>query len=125
MRLFAAGDSQLAFAHNVPAAPQAGSGLQVINLTRLFGSDETSARSDVMQQRMGAAEITLNPADAARFSLAAGSQVALSWQGGHWRLQLRLSTQLKPGLVGLPLGMAGLPTARSGAMISELQEAIA
>jgi len=77
------------------------------------------------QQRMGNAELTLNPADAERFGLAAASQVAFSWQGGHWRLPLRLSAQLKPGLLGLPLGMAGLPTAMSAALISELQEAIA
>lgn len=125
VRLFNAGASQLPFISTVPAAHQPGNALQVVNLTRLFGSDETSARSDVMQQRMGAAELTLNPADAARFGLAAASQVAFSWQGGHWRLPLRLSEQLKPGLLGLPLGMAGLPTAMNAALISELQEAIA
>ena len=45
--------------------------------------------------------------------------------GGHWRLALRLSDQLKPGLIGLPLGMAGLPSVLQHARLTELQEAIA
>ena len=125
VRLFEGGEAQLPFASNIPLPHQAGDALQVVNLTRLFGSDETSARSEVIQQRMGRAEITLNPADASRLGLTAASLVAFSWQGGHWRLPLTLNAQLPPGLLGLPLGMAGLPTAMNAALLSELQEAIA
>ena len=37
--------------------------------------------------------------------------MAFSWGGNHWRLRLRLSDALAPGLAGLPLGVNGLPTA--------------
>ena len=91
----------------------------------LFGGEELSARSPVIQARMGEPALVLNPADAARLALGAGSQVAFSWGGNHWRLALRLSDKLAQGLVGLPLGVNGLPTALHHALLDNLQEVIA
>lgn len=126
IRLFSPGDDRLDWFSAIPPAHSSSDGaLQVVNSVRLFGSEELSARSEVIQQRGGSAEMVLNPADAARFGFAAGSQIAFSWQGGHWRLALRLSDQLKPGLIALPLGMAGLPSVLQHARLTELQEAIA
>lgn len=126
VRLFEAANGQLDWFAAIPTSYQpAPSGLQVVAYSQLFGSEELSQRSEVMQARMATPQLVLNPADAARYQLSAGSQVALSWGGGHWRLELRLSEQLASGLIGLPLGMAGLPTALLQATISDLQEAIA
>ena len=84
-----------------------------------------NARSPVIQARMGDPELVLNPADAARLALHAGHLVAFSWGGHHWRLTLRISERLAPGLLGLPLGAHGLPTALHQAYVTDLQEAIA
>ncbi|MFV0264789.1 MAG: hypothetical protein ACK5JN_20560, partial [Kluyvera sp.] len=99
--------------------------LQVVSYDQLFGAEELSAKSPVIQARMSEPTLVLNPADASRLSLSAGSEIALSWGGNHWRLRLQLSDNLAQGLLGLPLGMNGLPTALHHALIDNLQEVIA
>ncbi|WP_429030953.1 NADH-quinone oxidoreductase subunit NuoG [Aeromonas veronii] len=109
----------------IPAPFKAAEALQVVNYAQLFGGEELSARSPVIQARMNEPELVLNPLDAQRLALHGGSQVSFSWGGSHWQLRLRLSEQLSAGLVGLPLGVNGLPTALQQASITNLQEVIA
>ncbi|WP_421228092.1 NADH-quinone oxidoreductase subunit NuoG [Aeromonas enteropelogenes] len=124
-RLLEPDEETLGWFEAIPAPFAAQSALQVVNYAQLFGGEELSARSPVIQARMGEPELVLNPADATRLALRAGSQVALSWGGSHWQLRLRLSDQLAAGLVGLPLGVNGLPTALAQARLDNLQEVIA
>lgn len=116
---------QLGWFATIPAPFKATEALQVVNYAQLFGGEELSARSPVIQARMNEPELVLNPLDAQRLALHAGCQVAFSWGGSHWQLRLRLSAQLSAGLVGLPLGVNGLPTALQQAFITHLQEVIA
>ncbi|MFU1544630.1 NADH-quinone oxidoreductase subunit NuoG [Aeromonas veronii] len=109
----------------IPAPFKAAEALQVVNYAQLFGGEELSARSPVIQARMNEPELVLNPLDAQRLALHGGSQVSFSWGGSHWQLRLRLSEQLSAGLAGLPLGVNGLPTALQQASITNLQEVIA
>ena len=124
-RLLEPGDDTLDWFDTIPAPFTAQEALQVVNYDQLFGGEELSARSPVIQARMNEPELVLNPADAARLALKAGNQVSFSWGGNHWRLKLRLSHALAQGLLGLPLGVNGLPTALQQAYINNLQEAIA
>lgn len=124
-RLLEAGEESLGWFDTVPAPFSAKEALQVVSYDQLFGGEELSARSPVIQARMSEPVLVLNPADANRLSLNAGSQVAFSWGGHHWRLTLRLSEHLSAGLVGLPLGVSGLPTALHQQYLANLQEAIA
>lgn len=124
-RLLEAGEESLGWFDTVPAPFSAEEALQVVSYDQLFGGEELSARSPVIQARMGEPTLVLNHADAARLALSAGSQVAFSWGGNHWRLRLRVSDALARGLVGLPLGVNGLPTALHHALIDNLQEVIA
>lgn len=124
-RLLEPSETTLDWFDNIPASFSAQDALQVVSYEQLFGGEELSARSPVIQARMAQPELVLNPSDATRFALNAGSQVALSWGGHHWRLTLRLSDGLAPGLLGLPLGAHGLPTALNQSYVSDLQEAIA
>ncbi|MND50108.1 NADH-quinone oxidoreductase subunit G [compost metagenome] len=124
-RLLEPGSESLGWFDTIPAPFRAEAALQVVSYDQLFGGDELSARSPVIQARMGDPELVLNPADAARLALHAGHLVAFSWGGHHWRLTLRLSERLAPGLLGLPLGAHGLPTALHQAYVTDLQEAIA
>ena len=121
----AEGTEPLGWFGTVPAPFCAQDALQVVSYEQLFGGEELSAKSPVIQARMAQPELILNPIDATRFALPAGSLVALSWGGHHWRLTLRLSDRLTPGLLGLPLGAHGLPTALHRCYVSDLQEAIA
>ncbi|MFM5403227.1 NADH-quinone oxidoreductase subunit NuoG [Aeromonas veronii] len=121
----AEGKELLGWFTTIPAPFKAAEALQVVNYAQLFGGEELSARSPVIQARMNEPELVLNPADAQRLALHAGNQVSFSWGGSHWQLRLRLSEQLSAGLVGLPLGVNGLPTAMQQASITNLQEVIA
>lgn len=121
----AEGKELLGWFTTIPAPFKAVEALQVVNYAQLFGGEELSARSPVIQARMNEPELVLNPADAQRLALHGGSQVSFSWGGSHWQLRLRLSEQLSAGLVGLPLGVNGLPTALQQASITNLQEVIA
>ncbi|BDC82845.1 NADH-quinone oxidoreductase subunit NuoG [Aeromonas hydrophila] len=124
-RLLEADEDSLGWFDTVPAPFSAKEALQVVSYDQLFGGEELSARSPVIQARMSEPVLVLNPADASRLALGAGSQVAFSWGGHHWRLTLRLSEHLTAGLVGLPLGVNGLPTALHQQYLANLQEAIA
>ncbi|MFQ1934944.1 NADH-quinone oxidoreductase subunit NuoG [Aeromonas veronii] len=121
----AEGKEPLGWFTTIPAPFKAAEALQVVNYAQLFGGEELSARSPVIQARMNEPELVLNPLDAQRLALHGGSQVSFSWGGSHWQLRLRLSEQLSAGLVGLPLGVNGLPTALQQASITNLQEVIA
>ncbi|MBL0615074.1 NADH-quinone oxidoreductase subunit NuoG [Aeromonas veronii] len=121
----AEGNELLGWFTTIPAPFKAAEALQVVNYAQLFGGEELSARSPVIQARMNEPELVLNPLDAQRLALHGGSQVSFSWGGSHWQLRLRLSEQLNAGLVGLPLGVNGLPTALQQAYINNLQEVIA
>lgn len=124
-RLLEPSEESLGWFDSIPAPFSAKEALQVVSYDQLFGGEELSARSPVIQARMGEPVLVLNPADASRLALNAGSQVAFSWGGNHWRLALRLSDKLAQGLVGLPLGVNGLPTALHQEYLANLQEAIA
>ncbi len=121
----AEGKEPLGWFATIPTPFKASEALQVVNYAQLFGGEELSARSPVIQARMNEPELVLNPLDAQRLALHAGNQVSFSWGGSHWQLRLRLSAQLSAGLVGLPLGVNGLPTALQQASITNLQEVIA
>lgn len=121
----AEGKELLGWFTTIPVPFKAAEALQVVNYAQLFGGEELSARSPVIQARMNEPELVLNPLDAQRLALHAGNQVSFSWGGSHWQLRLRLSEQLSAGLVGLPLGVNGLPTALQQASITNLQEVIA
>ncbi|MGU5678457.1 NADH-quinone oxidoreductase subunit NuoG [Aeromonas allosaccharophila] len=124
-RLLEVAEDTLGWFATIPAPFKASEALQVVNYAQLFGGEELSARSPVIQARMNEPELVLNPLDAQRLALHGGSQVSFSWGGSHWQLRLRLSAQLSAGLVGLPLGVNGLPTALQQASITNLQEVIA
>lgn len=124
-RLLEVAEDTLGWFATIPAPFKAEDALQVVNYAQLFGGEELSARSPVIQARMNEPELVLNPLDAQRLALHAGNQVSFSWGGSHWQLRLRLSEQLSAGLVGLPLGVNGLPTALQQASITNLQEVIA
>lgn len=123
VRLFEPTQQQGEWFTVIPDAYQATTHWRVVPLWRLFGSEELSQRSPVFQQRMAAAEVVLHPQDAEKLGLQAGQQIDLQTLGVALRLPLRLSEQLSQGLVGLPVGMPGIPPYLSGAKVDTLQEA--
>ncbi|GGB93350.1 NADH-quinone oxidoreductase subunit G [Dickeya fangzhongdai] len=124
VRLIEAGDASLAYFSQIPApfAPQQGQ-WQVAPYYNLFGSDELSQRSGVIQQRMPQACAVVNQADAALLGVNAGALLDITCGGQTLRLPVRLSTELRQGQVGLPLGFPGIAPVLAGATVEMLREA--
>ncbi|MCE1782325.1 NADH-quinone oxidoreductase subunit G, partial [Enterobacter hormaechei] len=81
---------------------------------QLFGSEELSQRSEVMQARMSEPYVMINYKDAAHLKVKEGAVMALDCEGQQLRLTVRLSGNLAQGQVGLPLGMPGRPPVLAG-----------
>ncbi|MGL5286824.1 MAG: NADH-quinone oxidoreductase subunit NuoG [Aeromonas sp.] len=124
-RLIEPGNQQLSWFAAPAAYSAVQEGVQVASLAQLFGSEELSAKSPVFQKRMGIPQGVMNPADAARLQLAVGDKIAFAWGGRHWQFTLQLDEHFPHGLLGLPLGMDGLPTALQHCVLTNLKEAIA
>ncbi|MEM6160765.1 NADH-quinone oxidoreductase subunit NuoG [Erwinia sp. P6884] len=125
VRLFEAGDAQLGWFEAVPdafAGQQQGS-WRVAPYFHLFGSEEMTQRSAVIQQRMPEPYVMVNPADAMTLGVNAGTAVEFSCAGETLRLPVRFSDTLQAGQVGLPIGLPGIPPFLLGAKVDNLQEA--
>lgn len=122
VRLIEAGEGSLDYFTQVPAAFNA-EGWRVAPYYHLFGSDEMSQRSPVIQQRMPQAYVAVNPADAAQLGVNAGAMVEFNCAGQQLRLPVRLSEGLAPGQLGLPLGLPGIPPVLVGTKVENLREA--
>lgn len=66
------------FPHDLLARPASNDGLQLAIAYQIFGSDELSARSPAIRERMTAPYISLSPADAKSRGLAQGDEVAIA-----------------------------------------------
>ncbi|MBU9865905.1 MULTISPECIES: NADH-quinone oxidoreductase subunit NuoG [Rahnella] len=124
VRLIEAGEGTLDYFTTIPAAFTAQrDNWRVAPYYHLFGSEEMTQRSKVIQQRMPQAYVMVNPADAAQLGVNAGSQVEFTCAGQTLKLPVRLSETLSQGQVGLPLGLPGIPPVLVGATVENLREA--
>ncbi|MBP2848912.1 NADH-quinone oxidoreductase subunit NuoG [Dickeya oryzae] len=124
VRLIEAGEGSLPYFSQIPApfAPQQGQ-WQVAPYYNLFGSDELSQRSGVIQQRMPQACAVVSQADAALLGVNAGALLDITCGGQTLRLPVRLSAELRQGQIGLPLGFPGVAPVLAGATVEMLREA--
>ncbi|OHV08363.1 NADH-quinone oxidoreductase subunit NuoG [Kushneria phosphatilytica] len=103
--------NRLSYFEAVPGRFEAREGAwRVARLPHLFGSDEMSARAEPIQQRMSEPYVALSEADAQRLGVAVGTELSLSI--GHHRLTLplRISSELREGILGLP-ALPNMPVA--------------
>ncbi|WP_336796961.1 NADH-quinone oxidoreductase subunit NuoG [Erwinia aphidicola] len=124
VRLIEAGESQLGWFENVPAAFSGrAESWRVAPYFHLFGSEEMTQRAPVIQQRMPEAYVMVNPDDAAKLGVNAGAAVEFNCHGEVLRLPVRFSSNLQAGQVGLPIGLPGVPPFLAGSDIENLREA--
>jgi NADH-quinone oxidoreductase subunit G len=124
VRLIEASETGLDYYTTVPASFEAQEGnWRIAPYYHLFGSDEMSQRSPVFQTRMPQPYIKLNPADAAKLGVNAGSQISFSYEGQTISLPLIIAEGLTAGQVGLPMGLPGIAPVLAGARLDNLQEA--
>lgn len=80
----------------------------------IFGTEETSARGDAIQERMPSPYFALGERDAERLGLKEGQKARL--EGAEWRRELTLTiiTDLPEGVAGLPYGIPGMEYFEAG-----------
>ncbi|UYP28648.1 NADH-quinone oxidoreductase subunit NuoG [Pseudomonas sp. Z8(2022)] len=120
--LEAAGNVLPWFAVNAAFNPAAGT-WQVAPLHHLFGSEENSARAKPIQERMPEPYVALARDEAARLGVNDGALLAVRVNGQALRLPLQMRDDLAIGLVGLPVGLPGIPAVIAGASVTLMQEA--
>ncbi len=124
VRLFETSENGLDYFTSVPARFQPQDGKwRIAPYYHLFGSDELSQRAPVFQSRMPQPYIKLNPADAAKLGVNAGSRVSFSYDGNTVTLPVEIAEGLTAGQVGLPMGMSGIAPVLAGAHLEDLKEA--
>lgn len=107
---------------NAPFAAKAGE-WTIVPLPQLFGSEEMSARAKPIQERQAAPFAVISSDDAQALNLTADSKVKLTVNGQALTLDVRVSEQLMPGLVGLPVGFTGIGRFLAGQTVSALEVA--
>jgi NADH-quinone oxidoreductase subunit G len=80
----------------------------------IFGTEETSARGDAIQERIPAPYFAIGKQDAGRMELKEGQKAQL--EGAEWRreLTLKIMPDLPEGAVGLPYGLPGMEYFEAG-----------
>ena len=120
--LEAAGNVLPWFAVNAAFNPAAGT-WQVAPLHHLFGSEENSARAKPIQERMPESYVALARDEADRLGVNDGALLSLTVAGQTLRLPLQIPQVLAIGVVGLPVGLVGMPALIAGRVVTRIEEA--
>jgi NADH-quinone oxidoreductase subunit G len=108
-RLFEpSGNSQADYFKSSPSpfSPKEGKCL-VLPIYHIFGSDELSALSAGIKERVPEPYIGLNNTDALNAGIAEGNMLEVFFNGEKHRLPVRLNAGLPNGVAGLPKGLEG------------------
>jgi NADH-quinone oxidoreductase subunit G len=84
------------------AAPASASGLLAVPVTRLYDRGATLLPSQLLHQRLPDPYVVLNPADAGRLGIAAGSPVQVRLPGSAALVAARVDETVPPGVVLVP-----------------------
>ncbi len=123
MRLIETTDGGLNYFDQIPTAFTAQNNQwTVAPYHHLFGSEELTQRSDVIQERMPEPYVMLNSKDADQLGVKTGSVLEFDCFGQQLRLAVRLSENLAQGQIGLPMGMPGIPPVLAGVSVNNLRE---
>ncbi len=82
---------------------------QAVPLHHIFGSDELSARAVATETLLEQPYVGLNPSDAEKLGVRDGVLIKVHNTGFDLSLAVRILTCLPSGLVGLPVGLPGMP----------------
>ena len=85
----------------------------VVSLPQLFGGEEMSARAEPIQERMSETFVVLGQEDADRLGVTPGETIYLQTSGHQLHLPVRISREMRSGLIGLPQ-LPGIPRELAG-----------
>ncbi len=93
----------------------------MVPLHHLFGSEETTALAAPIQSRIPQPYVALAEAEAQRLGVAEGTLLSLRVADRHLQLPVRIDESLSLGLVGLPVGLEGIPVLNGTCLATELE----
>ncbi len=82
---------------------------QAVPLHHIFGSDELSARAGATEMLLEQPYVGLSPSDAERLGVRDGILIKVHNTGLTLSLTVRILEKLPSGLVGIPVGLTGMP----------------
>jgi NADH-quinone oxidoreductase subunit G len=85
--------------------------LWIVPLHHIFGSEELSARSASVAQRIPAPYVMVNAADAALLKISEGDVLTFEVERQAFALPVKISPDLPAGSAGVPYGLATVPYA--------------
>jgi NADH-quinone oxidoreductase subunit G len=99
-----------AYSGAIPAAFRAEQdSWQAVPLHHIFGSEELSARAAATETLLEQPYVGLSPSDAQALGVREGILVKVHNTEFNLSLAVRILSQLPSGLVGLPVGLTGMP----------------
>ncbi|WWO99614.1 MAG: NADH-quinone oxidoreductase subunit NuoG [Candidatus Dasytiphilus stammeri] len=90
---------------------------RIVPYYHLFGSEELSQRSQVIQKRIPSFYFIINYKDASSLGWTISNVIELTIMDDIFNLYLHTSNKLSSGLIGLPLGFPGIPLELNGLYI--------
>ncbi|MEX2575912.1 MAG: NADH-quinone oxidoreductase subunit NuoG [Halofilum sp. (in: g-proteobacteria)] len=81
----------------------------LVPLHHIFGSEDLSARSPPVAERVPPPYVALHPGDAERLGLGEGAEAGLIVDRREYRLPVRRDAELAVGTAGVPRGLPGAP----------------
>ncbi|MFZ5654556.1 MAG: NADH-quinone oxidoreductase subunit NuoG [Pseudomonadota bacterium] len=105
------------YAADIPPAFAARGELRMQPIHHFFGSDELSARAEVIATQMPAPYVALSAADAARLGVADGDALEVAFEGATLVLPARVSATLAGGIAGIPV-LPGVPPVPAGSRLA-------
>lgn len=110
LRMVHASIASAKFFTDIPEAFKPMSGrLWIVPVHHIFGSDELSARSAVLQERIPQPYLLISEASRVELDIRENELLSFEIAGRTHSLPLRFSNVLQKGIAALPIGLAGIP----------------
>lgn len=117
--------ARLNYFTSIPAAFVASAGQwSLAPLYHLFGSEELTAKASVCADRIPAAYAAISEADANRLGVNDEAHVIVRLPQQNLRLPVKISKTLAAGVIGLPVGLEGVPVFVGETRAQLMQEAV-
>jgi NADH-quinone oxidoreductase subunit G len=83
--------------------------LFMLPLYHIFGSEELSAKSPAVAERIPKPYVAINNKDAHRLRLEDGQLLHFSIEGQAYELPVKTNPHIPPGTAGMPIGLPAIP----------------
>ncbi|PPI88222.1 NADH-quinone oxidoreductase subunit G [Candidatus Pantoea edessiphila] len=109
IRLFNKNNRNFPWFKNIPVSLDKKNNLRIVPIYQLLSSEEMFQRSTIFRDLKFQPMLVLNSNDAAKLGFNKGITVEFTCMNEKWYFPIQLSSTLKSGLAGIPIGTPGIP----------------